>query len=390
MKKKFFQILALSALVCVPVTFTWAQSAPAKTTSATIKSPKESKKTWAIIELTMKGSPRPWKLNYPEKLLPPGAEKPEKISIWADLKDTVRGVYVVNQVVDLKTGMSYVDELPLKDVVKIDWQKEEQLKDARNELVQGNPAGALAIAERFLLFFKDLKAVEGSLWLEAAVIKLDALDKQENDALLDSFIREIESAPGADEIEGLPQKIKLVRLRQHLRKGEYQRVLRDASEMIKAENDSATLAQLTMLKGYAEFRLNKFEDALYTFLRVPVFYGNQTEYIPAAKLEAARCFLKLDGPDRAAQRLPAVADSYIMEVITEFPMTPEAKEALALLPEDRRKEIEGRDMLEENQKQAAVTASVLATDDGSGSGDASPDDISDKLITIDDDDSFDE
>lgn len=394
MKKKFFQILALAALICVPATSAWAQSAPAAASgkSPTLKATSEKGKLWAEIELTMKGSPNPWKLNYPEKLLPKGAEKPLTSMLKADLKDTVRGVYVVNRVIDMKTGMEYVDELPLKDVVKISWKNEEQLNTARNALVQGNPAAALETAERFLLFFKDLKAVEGSLWLEAAVIKLDALDRQENDALLDSFVREIEDAPGADKIEGLAQKIQLVRLRQHLRKGEYSRVLRDASAMIKTENDSATLAQLTMLKGYAEFNLKKYEEALYTFLRVPVFYGNQTEFVPAAKLEAARCLLKLDGPDRAAQKLPAVADSYIMEVINEFPMTPEAKEALALLPEDRRKELESRDLLEESKKQAAAAASVLGTgtEDDGGASSGGSEDISDKLITIDDDDSDEE
>lgn len=382
MTKKFFQILAVAALVAVPVSFTYAKGEPSAASAKALKSKggKKAPKIWAVIEIQFPGGGQPWKLNYPEKLLPPGAEKPEKIIIWGEVKDTVRGPVVVNKTIDARTGIELIEERPLKDATKIDWKKEEQLKDARNELVQGNAAAALAIAERFLLFFKDLKAVPGSLWLEAAVIKLDALDRQENDALLDSFIREIESAPGASEVEGLSQRIKLVRLRQLLRKGDYKRVLRESTDMIKTEDSQETLAQLTMLKGLAEFNLNQFEDALYTFLRVPVFYGNQTEFIPKAKLAAARCFLKLDGPDRAAQNLPGVAESYIMEVINEFPMTPEAKDALALLPEDRQQEIKSRDSIEEDQKRAMVAATLNSSDDGdSGDDDSDDSEISDDL-----------
>lgn len=401
MKKKFLQFLALAALVAVPATFVSAQTAPAGNAAPakTAKAKKPKAKTWAVITFFFEKPMRAeWKINYPEKLLPPGtkeADKPLKLLTWGDLKDTPRGIVVCKTETDLQTGVQADYELPLKDVVKIEWKDEKQLKQARNELVQGNAAAALAIAERFLNFFKDLKSVEGSLWMDAAVIKLDALDRDENDAILDSFIREIESSGGVDKIEGLPQKIKLVRLRQKLRKGEFQSVLRDSTEMMKTEDNPQTLAELTMLKGRAEFRLGKYEDALYTFLRVPVFYGNQTEYVPGSKLEVARCFLKLDSPDRKEQKLAELAESYVMEVVTDFPMTPEAKEALELLPKDKQEALAKRDALAEAQKDAVVASSIVSavsSDDsdgnaGSSSGDSGDISIEEDDLEIDDDDS---
>ena len=375
MKKKFLQFLALVALIAVPAVSAFPQAAPATNAanvSDVIKAPTAKKKKRVVIKFGFEKPVRQtWEVNYPEKLLPPGAKKPKARLTAANLKDSPRGVMVVKENIDLQTGMRFVDEVPLKNVIGIIWENETQLKDARNELVQGNPASALATAERFLAFFKDLKAVPGSLWLDAAVIKLDALDLQENDTIMDSFIRELQDAPGWEKIEGLPERIKLVRLRQQLRKGDFQRVLRDAGEMMKTTDDQATLAQLTMLKGQAEFSLGKYEDALYTYLRIPVFYGNQTEYVPASKLGVARCFLKLDGPDRKAQNLPALAESYIMEVVTEYSMTPEAKEALALLPKDKQAELANRNALEDDQKRAMIAASI-----SSENGDA-PADVSD-------------
>lgn len=389
MKKKFLQILALAALVSVPATMVCAQAAPADASApASKKRTKKKKSQWALVKFFFKDSASGWEVNYPDKLIPPdtkSADRPAKIIIWGVLKDSPRGIVVEKENLDAKTGVRLVEERFLKDVVKIEWRNETQLDRARNDLMQGKPADALATAERFLLFFKDLKAVPGSLWLEAAVIKLDALDMQENDAILDSFVREIESAPGADDVEGLSQRIKLVKLRQYLRKGEYQRVFRDASAMIKTENDPATLAQLTMLKGRAEFNLGKYEDALYTFLRVPVFYGNQTEYVPGSKLEVARCLLKLDTPDRKAQKLPEVAESYIMEVINEYPMTPEAKEALALLPKDKQDAINSRDSLEDSRKRALVAATITSSSGASDDEDDSSSSGGEEL-TIDEDD----
>lgn len=403
MKRKFLQILALAALVAVPAAFVSvpAAAAPAEGSAKTSKKNKSAPRVWAMITFSFEKPMRAeWKINFPDKLIPDGTKesaRPEKFSIWGDIKDSPRGPVVVKSDVDAKTGVEAVYEIPLKDVVKIEWtwrKNRDLLQQARNALAQGDPAAALATAERFLKFFNDLKSVEGSLWMEAAVIKLDALDRQENDGLLDSFIREIEYAGGVDKIEGLPKKIKLVRLRQQLRKGEFQMVLKDATEMAKTEDDPQTLAELTMLRGRAEFRLGKYEDALYTFLRVPVFYGNQTEYIPASKLEVARCLLKLDNPDRKAQKLAELAEAYVVEVVTEFPMTPEAKDALELLPKDKQAELAARDALAEDQKRAVVSASIAATvsDDDSRGGNASDGgavgiDDDDAELDIDDDDS---
>lgn len=380
MTKKFLQTLLLAVLAAVPASFVFAaDDAPAangQSAAAPAKKKKGKKEKRVIVKFYFTvPDKQEWFVNYPEKLLPPGAKKPTKLPTWAELKDTPRGVTVSKEILDARSGLKLTDERPLKDVVKIEWKRETQLRQARNDLVQGNPAAALEIAERFLQFFNPLKGVDGSLWFEAAVIKLDALDRQQNDSGLDSFVYELESTPGTEKIEGLPQRIKLVRLRQWLRKGDFQRVFRESSEMIKTTEDPQTLAQLHLLKGRAEFNLGKYEDALYTFLRIPVFYGNQTEYVPASKLEVARSLLKLDTPDRAAQKLPALAESYIMEVVTEFPMTPEAKDALALLPKDKQDALAKRDALDEAQKDAAVVASITSNvseeEGGSDSDDSS-------------------
>lgn len=389
MKKKFLQILALAALVAVPVTTVVAQADPAAATAPAKKKKSNKVKLNATIKFYFEKPDRAeWFVNYPEKLAEAGKdEKITKLATWADIVDVRGGPVVVKDGIDIKTGIRLKEERPLKDVVKIEWKNDLPLRRARNALVQGDAAGALAIAERFLLFFKDLKSVDGSLWLDAAVIKLDALDRQENDAGLDSFIREIQSAPGTEKVEGLSQRIKLVQLRQRLRKGEFQRVYTDATDMIKKEDSPATLAQLTLLKGRAEFNLGKYEEALYTFLRIPVFYGNQTEYVPASKLEVARSMLKLDTPDRKAQKMPEVAESYIMEVITEYPMTPEAKDALQLLPKDKQDALAKRDALAEAEKTAAVTASITSNvDEDSADTSGSGSDSSDE----DDDEDFDE
>jgi hypothetical protein len=164
-----------------------------------------------------------------------------------------------------------------------------------------------------------MKKVPGSWWLKASIIKLDALDRLENDAAISSFLQNLEQSDDGT-LPELTTKIKVARLVQSFRKAEYEKVINESSELIKTVDDVEILARLHILKGNSLLTTKKYENAMNTFLRVPVFYGSQVEQIPKALLGAAQAFRGMDGPTTKEQKLEEVSNRYLRNLITQYPL----------------------------------------------------------------------
>lgn len=381
--KKIFQYLALTVFAAtLPVVAVAEGDAPAVAAEKKEKKKKKAAKTPSVhFEFAGPTGNVVWKVNYPRFLFPPEQQRrATRYKGNANVVEELNGYYVEKKMLvggakDAKDGVESVSSFPLKDIRRMEWPpKDPRLEDAQNELLRGNPSAALEIAERFLAFFAPLKTVEGSPWIRAAVIKLDALDQQENDSMLDIFIGEIESTPGYQLIEELPQKIELARLNQLIRRGENASVLSMANEMIKGQTKPEMLARLHLIKGNALFNLSRYEEALNVYLRIPVFYGNEASFMPPAKLAVARCLRRMDKPELKAMRLADCAEEYLVEIINEYPMSLEAKEAFEELPKHKRDELAAGGSIEERAaKRAAVTSQIEVVEDESEEGGESDD-----------------
>ncbi len=325
----------------------------------------EKKKKLPTVKFTF-SSNDDWETNYPDFLYPANQRKslPKKSRKYATVIQE-RGGYYVSFTEDEVTRSH-----PLSSVVKIEWpEKDPRLEEAQNELNRGNTSNALGIADMFLAFFSPFKSVEGSPWIRAAAIKLDALDQQENDTSLTLFINEIVSAPNYRSIEGLPEKIEIARLNQLVRSGNYRNVLTECDRIIKKTYDTETLARLHLIKGNALYNLSRFEEALNTYLRIPVFYGNVVNFIPAAKLAIARCLKRMDRPETKNMNLSERSEEYLMEIIQRYPMSLEAKVALAELPQHKRVEVEAKNSIEEQAAARAAIAAQIETPESEDSED---------------------
>lgn len=384
--KKIFQYLALAVFAAMlPVAAFAEGDAPPATAEKKEKKKKQAAKT-PSVRFEFAGNVA-WKVNYPRFLFPPEQQRrATRFKGNANVIEERGGYYVEKK--EILQGAESTRSFPLKEIQRMEWPvKDPRLEEAQAELLRGNPSAALEISERFLAFFAPLKTVEGSPWIRAAVIKLDALDQQANDSILDLFIGEIESTPGYQLIEELPQKIKLVRLKQLIRRGENASVLTMADEMIKGQTDPEMLARLHLIKGNAIYNLSRYEEALNVYLRIPVFYGNEASFMPPAKLAVARCLRRMDKPELRAMKLADRAEEYLIEIINEYPMSLEAKEAFEELPKHKRDELAAAGSIEERAaKRAAVTSQIEAVEDESSEeGGGSDDDYySDDSTTSDD------
>lgn len=385
--KKIFQYLALAVFAAtLPVSAIADEEAAASEKKEDAAKKKKEKARTPSVHVEFPGK-EVWRVNYPRFLFAP--EQQRRATRYKGNANVIedRGGYYVEKK-EIVGGAEATRSFPISQVQRIAWPDDDpRLTEAQTELMRGNPSGALEIAERFLAFFAPLKTVEGSPWIRAAVIKLDALDQQANDTILDSFIGEIESTPGYRQIEELPQKIELARLNQLIRRGENAVVLTTADQMIRAQTDTEMLARLHLIKGNALYNLARYEEALNVYLRIPVFYGNQASFMPPAKLAVARCLRRMDRPELRSMNLAKRAEEYLVEVITEYPMSLEAKTAFEELPKHKRDELEAAGSLEDRAaKRATVTSQIETVDDGESDDDEVSDDdyYSDDSTTEDD------
>ncbi|MDR2429320.1 MAG: hypothetical protein LBD14_00175 [Puniceicoccales bacterium] len=252
------------------------------------------------------------------------------------------------------------------EVTRIEWgiSRPKVMEDAEIAVQRGDASAALAKIEPVLQFFARMrKNTPGSLWLPAASIKLDALVVLKNDAVLTEFISELEAANDGT-IPSLPNRIKMAKLDQVLRRGKVEQALVEADKHIRDTLDTAFLAHLHLVKGNALLELRRYEEAMNAFLRIPVFYGTYVKYIPSAQLGAAKAFRGMDSPANRDLNLLGVSNQYLIDLITQYPLSKEAEVAKTMLPKDEREKLVRADTTLETVKKA--TAAESLHDDNTG------------------------
>lgn len=289
-----------------------------------------------------------WEINDPFKMdrtsLPP---KP-LVDVKKGLINSVNGTVERTNFI---SGAEIRASKKLTEVLSIIWPLPERLIEAQNNINRGEPGKALDNIEAVIKLFEPLKSVPGSWWAKATMLKLDALDRLENEAAIGTFLDNLEK----DESAKLPElaiKIQLARLMQRARKGDHESVVKEATDLIPKMDDPDLLARLHIVKANSLLATKKYELAMNAYLRVPVFYGAQLEHVPKALLGAARAFRGMDTPATREQKLEEVSNRYLKDIITTYPVSKEAEEAKKLLPKEDRVKAEAE------QKKLATAAAL--------------------------------
>jgi len=276
-----------------------------------------------------------WEINDPFKMdssIPP---KP--------IVDTKKGTINVikGEIVRVSNsgGIEVTLTRKLSEVTEVIWPMPSRLTDAQANVSRGEPAKALDNVEAVLKFFEPIKNVPGSWWARASIVKLDALDRLENDAATESFLTAFEKEEAA-KLPEVATQIQLARLMQRARKGEHEAVIKESTELLTKVDTVELQARLHLVKGNSLFASKKYEAAMATYLRIPVFFGSETEIVPKAMLGAARSFRGMDSPALRDQKLDTVANRYLYDIIVSYPVSKEAEEAKKMLPKGERAKAE--------------------------------------------------
>ncbi|HTJ78032.1 MAG TPA: tetratricopeptide repeat protein [Rariglobus sp.] len=206
--------------------------------------------------------------------------------------------------------------LSISSLNHIEWPTPPVIAEAEADLKAGKPADALKKIDAILTEQEPFREIPGSWWNQGAVVKAVALARLgktvDADVMLERMRRS--KAPSDDVSRG-----EMAIVTQLMSAGKIDAAKIRMEKIEATATDDASLAAIAVTKGKILEKAGQAEDALLSYLRVPVFYPTEEEQMPAALLGAARAYKQLGDYARAT--------STIETLTTRFPKSPEAAQA---------------------------------------------------------------
>src|ERR1035437_3622378 len=162
-------------------------------------------------------------------------------------------------------------------IAKIDFPEPRGLKAATDLLGQRQPEKALAEIEPVVAYYAAFKDVPGAWWSQAALIKVSALTALRRDGAAEALAEQIQKT-ATD-----PNTARAVQVRLSgglIRKKDFEKAIAICNAAITESNDPEVLADAWIHKGDALSGLKEWDEALLAYLHVPVFYSDQSNYLP--------------------------------------------------------------------------------------------------------------
>lgn len=211
--------------------------------------------------------------------------------------------------------------LPLAQIAKIDFPKPAQIYTAIHLIGQGKPEVALAQIEPIFRYYEGFLDAPGSWWAEAALVKAQALlamgNRKEAEPLIDAVAHsdtDPETLLAAKAFAGSTLT----------RQGEPAKAIEMEDKVLESASNPTTLAFAAVFKGESHLALKQYDDALLSFLQIPVFYPTEKRVVPLALLGAGRAFFALEDYPRAKEALNQIVRAY-----GATPQAPDAQIELA-------------------------------------------------------------
>lgn len=208
----------------------------------------------------------------------------------------------------------------VSQIAKIDFPEPPILRAAPDLIVGGKAADALTQLDPVVKYYEPFRDAPGSWWVEAALLKVQALSALGRDAEGEPLATQV--ARGAAEPAAiLAAKVQLALAA--VRKGRTEETLPVFEDALKQSQDSPTLAAASVGRAQSLLARKEWEDAVLSFLQVPVFYPNERVWLPGAQLGVAQAEFGMEDIPRAKETLNGLLKTY--------PDAPEAAPAKAEL-----------------------------------------------------------
>ncbi|MDB6071614.1 MAG: hypothetical protein JWL81_2785 [Verrucomicrobiales bacterium] len=228
---------------------------------------------------------------------------------------TISGTNVQRKV-KAADGSESTKSIPVASVTRVDFPKPDELSAADDLMLKGKFSEALQKATVVQDLHRLWKDKPGSWYASAGLLVAESLlrqNKYDESARLMSELRNMTLA------SNLQSRVIMLDALEQFQKGITGPALAKVKPLLKSPLDADTLARLNLLIGDIQFKREAFEEALDAYLQIPVFYGAEAAFLPAADLGAARSLMRLT-------RFQDAGDS-LNRIIERYAGTPEADAA---------------------------------------------------------------
>jgi TolA-binding protein len=213
-------------------------------------------------------------------------------------------------------GSEATQSIPAANVVRVDFPRPEELAAADDLILKGKYEEAFQKAKIVQDLHRLWKGKPGSWFAEAALLTAESLlrqNKYDESSRLMSELRNMSLA------SRLQIRVTMLDALEQFQKGITGPALAKVKPLLQGGQDADTLSRLNLLVGDIQFKREAFAEALDAYLQIPVFYGAEAAFLPAADLGAAKCLARLG-------RLQDASDS-LSRIIQRYAGSPEADAA---------------------------------------------------------------
>ena len=213
-------------------------------------------------------------------------------------------------------GTDATQSIPVANIIRVDFPKPDDLSAADDLILKGKYDEAFQKAKGVQDLHRLWKDRPGSWYAQATLEVVESLlrqNKYDESARLMSELRNM-ALPSSLQI-----RVTLLDALEQFQKGITGPALAKVKPLVKGAQDAETQARLHLLIGDIQFKREAFAEALDAYLQIPVFYGAEASFLPAADLGAAKSLARLS-------RLQDAMDSFT-RIIERYAGTLEADEA---------------------------------------------------------------
>ena len=204
-----------------------------------------------------------------------------------------------------KVGQS---ELQLSGVLRLEWPTPEELTQGTALLAAGKTDEGLEMLKKGKTFFEPFKDVPGNFYADLSLAYVEALGQA---GKFDETLKAIPPLRLLKLSDSQKTQLKIIQLNvERQTSGDPTSVIAQAENILGETDDSAVGASLWILIGDVNMKKKDYEKALFSYLRVPVFYGTQVQRVPDAELAAARCLAKMRRFEDAASYYKRLQETY--------------------------------------------------------------------------------
>jgi TolA-binding protein len=214
-----------------------------------------------------------------------------------------------------KSQMSF----PLANVTRIEFVEPKGIKAASEALAQGRPMVALNLIAPVVAQQAEFQEIPGNYWARAATVQLTALVDLKRLAEAEILAAAIGAKEGPEQTLEARMQIALG----WVKAGDSAKAMKVFEEVIAKSTRPSVLAKAWISKGLGQLEAKDYEEALLSFLRVPIFYSDQKTAMPAALLGSARAYAGLGDVGREREALE--------QLTSQYPNSPEATTAKPML-----------------------------------------------------------